>query len=381
MNACYYRATETQAKAEQMADPSISEIKYLGNGDQDMLEVRVPDDYPDPENLRLVIYDRNHNGSTTASPAASDIYEVVADGQLYTEDADTDGEDDDGILHYTFGTSENGTTIFLHANDAVGLYNVATGETYGFYSWSAAPYTASTNTGDPFAGLTAEQLDPTGQIRDQTSLELQPNGDYTLATDPEPGSSFICFAKGTRILTVNGLRRVETLCIGDQVITKDHGAQTIRWIGNRHFEALGPTDQTLQPIMIKAHAFGPNTPMHDTKLSPNHTVLNDHWKANLYFGDREVLAAVKSLLETNYADQCHDPSVTYFHILLDQHSLIKANGMWAESLFLGSQCMEMLSPGSRSEIFDLFPQLHGDISGYGQRARHQIRSKEAELLR
>ncbi|MEO0369014.1 MAG: hypothetical protein AAF197_09555, partial [Pseudomonadota bacterium] len=70
---------------------SISEIKYLGSGTLDFLEVRVPDDYPDPENLRLVIYDRTHDGSTTASPAASDIYNVTTDGLLYTEDTDTDG--------------------------------------------------------------------------------------------------------------------------------------------------------------------------------------------------------------------------------------------------------------------------------------------------
>lgn len=363
-----------------MPNPVISEIKYLGNGDLDFLEVRVPDDYPDPANLRLVIYDLSHNGSTTASPATTDIYNITTVGTLYTEDTNSDGNDDDGILHYTVGSSENGTNIRLHAQDAVGLYNVVTGETYGLYNWSGSSYTVSTASGDPFAGQVAEQLNTTGQATGTTSLERQVNGDYTLATAPDPGSSYICFTKGTQILTVDGEVPVEALCVGDEVITKDAGPQKIRWIGRKDLNGLGPTNQNNQPITIKAHAFGPNIPRRDTKLSPNHAILNDHWKASLYFGDTEILMAAKSLLNADYAFRSPVASVSYFHILLDQHNLVQANGLWSESLFLGSECMRMLSPPSRSEIFELFPKLGGELYGYGQTARQQVKANVAELL-
>lgn len=363
-----------------MPDPVISEIKYLGVGTLDFVEVRIPDDYPDPANLRLVIYDRTHNGSTTASPGASDIHNVTAVGTLYTEDVDGDGNDDDGVLHYTIGTSENGTNIFLHAQDAVGLYNVATGATYGFYNWSGASYTASTATGDPFAGQTATLLSSTGQVSGVTSLERQANGDYTVATTPDPGSSYICFTQGTQILTVNGERPVEALCIGDEVITKDRGALKVRWIGQRRLTGLCTPNQSNQPITIKAHAFGPGVPRCDTSLSPNHAVLNTHWKAALYFGESEVLTAAKGLLGADYAYRSAQTSVTYYHLLLDNHSLIRANGLWSESLYLGSECMKMLEPDSRSQIFDLFPTLGGDLGGYGQTARQQIKPHEAALL-
>jgi hypothetical protein len=191
-----------------MPDPVISEIKYLGGGPLDYLEVRVPDDYPDPGNLRLVIYDLSHNGSTTASPASSDIYTVTS-GLLYTEDVDLDGNDDDGVLHYTFGFSEDGTNIRLHANDAVGLYNVVTGETYGLYNWSNTSYTVSTNSGYPFAGETATLLDNTGQVKGSSSLERQQDGSYTLQTTPSAGASYICFTSGTQIMTPMGERAVE----------------------------------------------------------------------------------------------------------------------------------------------------------------------------
>lgn len=363
-----------------MPDPVISEIKYLGGGDLDFLEVRVPDDYPDPANLRLVIYDRTHNGSSSASPAAADIYNITSVGDLYTEDVDGDGNDDDCVLHYTVGLSENGTNIRLHMEDAVGLYNVVTGETYGLYNWSGASYTVSTASGDPFAGQVAELLDTTGQVTGTSSLERQVDGDYTLQTAPEPGSSYICFTEGTQILTVGGNRAVEDLRVGDEVITKDFGAQKVRWIGRKDLIGLGPTNQGNQPITIKAHAFGQGVPHHDTKLSPNHAILNNHWKTSLFFGDTEVLTTAKSLLNADYAFRSTVASVSYFHILLDHHNLVQANGLWSESLYLGSECMKMLSPSDRSEIFDLFPQLGSDVSGYGQTARQQVQPNVGALL-
>lgn len=363
-----------------MADPVISEIKYFGNGPLDFLEVRIPDDYPDPENLRLVIYDRTHNGSNSASPAAADIYDITAVGNLYTEDVDGIPGDDDGILHYTIGSSENGTNIRLHANDAVGLYNSATGETYGLYSWGAAPYTVSTASNDPFAGETATLLDNTGQINGVSSFERLDTGEYVLATTPNPGSSYICFTEGTRILTTNGEVSVEHLSLGDEAITKDHGALPIRWIGRTNFVGLGPDHRSVQPITIRAHAFGRNIPARDTKLSDNHAILADHWKAALYFGAQEVLTPAKSLLNAEYAFRASQPEVSYFHILLDRHSLVRANGMWCESLFLGSECMTMLTPQGRAQIFEAFPSVDGSLQGYGPRARQQISPRETALI-
>ncbi|MEM1238022.1 MAG: Hint domain-containing protein [Pseudomonadota bacterium] len=363
-----------------MADPVISEMKFLGNGPEDFLEVRVPDDYPDPENLRLVIYDRTHDGSTTASPAASDIYDITAVGKLYTEDVDGIPGDDDGLLFYTIGTSENGTNIRLHAEDAVGLYNVVTGETYGLFSWGNSDYTVSTATGDPFAGQTATRLDNTGQVRDETSIALSPDGEYVLSTTPGAGENFICFTEGTGILTPNGEVPVEELVAGDTVVTKDSGAMTVRWIGQRRFVGLGPVHDSVQPVAIRANAFGPDVPERDTMLSGNHSVLADHWKTSLYFADDEVLVRAKALLNGDFAFTASLPTVTYFHVLLDQHSLVRANGMWCESLFLGSECMEMLTPYNRTVVFDLFPGVSSELASYGPRARQQVGLREAALI-
>ncbi len=342
-----------------MPDPVISEIKYLGGGTQDFLEVRVPDDYPDPENLRLVIYDRTHDGSTTDTPAASDIYDVTTQGLLYTEDTDGDGNDDDGILHYTFGTSENGTTIFLHAEDAVGLYNVVTGETYGLYNWSGSPYTVSTATGDPFAGQTATLLDNTGQVRDVTSLELQPDGTYTLSTTPSPGSTYICFTKGTQILTKRGLIAIEDLMVGDMVATMDNDYRPIRWLGNRKLNAIDlQGNRKLAPVRIGKGALGKGIPEQDLMISPQHRLLVRSIIAERIFNVNEVLIPAIKLCVLNGIEQITETTeVSYWHMLFDGHEIVYANGAATESLFTGPEALKSIPEESREEILALFPEI------------------------
>lgn len=46
-------------------------------------------------------------------------------------------------------------------------------------------------------------------------------------------SSIPCFVAGTMIATQQGQRSVETLLLGDLVLTKDEGLQPLRWIGQR----------------------------------------------------------------------------------------------------------------------------------------------------
>jgi len=75
-------------------EPVISEIKYLGGATLDFIEVRIPDDYPDPENLVLVIYDRFDDGSTTATPSAADMYVIESEGDT------SDDTTADGLTHY-----------------------------------------------------------------------------------------------------------------------------------------------------------------------------------------------------------------------------------------------------------------------------------------
>lgn len=54
-------------------------------------------------------------------------------------------------------------------------------------------------------------------------------------------------------------------------------------------------------------------------------------------------------------------NVEYFHILLDRHEVIFANGTPAESLYLGPGALKGLAPSDREEVLALFPELEARL--------------------
>ncbi|MEP5732285.1 MAG: Hint domain-containing protein [Sulfitobacter sp.] len=346
-------------------DPVISEMKYLGGATLDFIEVRIPDDYPDPENLVLVIYDRNHDGSATATPSASDMFAIAAVGN--TDDDVTA----DGLTHYTIGSDYNGDAIALHANDAVGLYNAATGETYGLYSFGNS-YTVSDAAlqpdgiaADPFAGEDTTVLPTTASIGD--SLVRQADGTYTPTTSPTPGTSIVCFCDGTEILTDTGLRLIEDLSIGDLVFCKDKGFKPIRWIGRRWFDLTQELDPSLVPIRFEKGALGPQLPTQDLFLSPNHCVQIEHSLCSLYFAVPEMFFPAKHLVGIQGINKSDKTVFGYFHILFDDHEMIQANGIWAESLFFGDTAKIVMGSEKRQELLSVFPELTATASKFQTR--------------
>lgn len=169
-----------------------------------------------------------------------------------------------------------------------------------------------------------------------------------------------CFVRGTMIRTEQGECAIEDLAVGDRVITADHGAQEIRWIGSRKVRARGK----LAPICVRAGALGNDR---ELWLSPQHRVLIRGEKARLLFGEDEALVAVKALV--NDRDILVKPGemVEYFHILLDRHEVVFANGAEAESLYLGEQALRGLDPAARDEIMTLFPELEQGLVPQGAR--------------
>ncbi len=51
--------------------------------------------------------------------------------------------------------------------------------------------------------------------------------------------------------------------------------------------------------------------------------------------------------------------VEYFHMLLDTHEIIYAEGAPSESFHLGEQGWKALDQATRNEILTLFPELAG----------------------
>ncbi|TWI37078.1 Hint domain-containing protein [Paracoccus sulfuroxidans] len=189
-----------------------------------------------------------------------------------------------------------------------------------------------------------------------------------------------CFAEGTLIETASGPRAIEGLAVGDLVLTRDHGPQPIRWIGGaRLSQARLQLMPKMQPIRIRKDALGRCMPQQDLLVSPQHRVLIRSVIARRMFGAEEVLVAAKHLTGVPGIETvCPAEGVSYFHILLDRHELIRANGSWSETLFLGPQVMGGANASALQEVAALFPELATSAEAAG--ARPFIAGREGRKL-
>ena len=192
-------------------------------------------------------------------------------------------------------------------------------------------------------------------------------------TDPLYSDFFVCFARGTRIDTADGERPIETIREGDFVLTRDEGLQPVRWIGHRRVSGRG----SLAPISISKGALGNTRAL---LVSPQHRILIRGWRAELFFGQPEVLVAAKHLADGDRicAHPCRD--VEYWHMLFDRHQIVLAEGIETESFYPGDGSLSALDRAAQEELFAIFPELRRGVTGYGPVARACVTSAEAKTL-
>jgi hypothetical protein len=101
-------------------------------------------------------------------------------------------------------------------------------------------------------------------------------------------------------------------------------------------------------------------------------------RAELLFGEHEVLVAAKHLVGMAGVEQRLAKTVSYIHILFDQHEIVRADGAWSESFQPGDQTLDGMDAESRAEILALFPELEQGPSF--ESARLTLKAKEAKAL-
>ncbi|PKP79611.1 MAG: 2,3,4,5-tetrahydropyridine-2,6-carboxylate N-succinyltransferase [Alphaproteobacteria bacterium HGW-Alphaproteobacteria-2] len=145
-----------------------------------------------------------------------------------------------------------------------------------------------------------------------------------------------CFVRGTRIETPGGEVAVEALAVGDLVNTLDDGPRPVRWVGRRRVAAEG----RFAPVRIREGALG---------------VRRDLWVS--------------------------PQQVDYFHLLFDNHQVIRAEGLETESFLPGPQIQSMFEAEVLEELVALFPELDPATGqGYGAASRPTLRGFEAGVL-
>ncbi|QHQ33928.1 Hint domain-containing protein [Algicella marina] len=218
---------------------------------------------------------------------------------------------------------------------------------------------------------------------DLAALGLLPGSADMLAELEEDGAFSdaapvaVCFARGTLITTPDGPVPVEDLAIGDAVTTLDEGPLPICWIGSNTVRARG----SLRPVCISAGALGPGAPSQDLIVSPRHRVVIRGWRAEVLFGQEEVLATAESLINDDTIRPVPDvDTIDYFHILFDTHQIILSNDTASESFNPSSIALQDCERHVRDEIYALFPELRESPRSYGKTARMVVTGKEARLI-
>ena len=189
----------------------------------------------------------------------------------------------------------------------------------------------------------------------------------------------ICFVPGTRIDTLRGKVAVESLVPGDRVLTRDNGYQPLIWTGRRDLSAGEiAACPVAAPIRIAAGALGKGLPEADLLVSPRHRMLITGARAELMFGEREVLVAAADLLGLPGVSQDAPGAVSYVHVMCEAHQIIRAEGSWSESFQPAAGVLGALDAATRAELLGLFPVL---ASGEGYAAaRAVLSSAEARAL-
>jgi len=281
------------------------------------------------------------------------------DNLVLTDIAEVD-VNDDGIMH----DNENGTGDYLSYDTGGGVTNVNL-DSSSLYNADILLGDGSTMSvpvlvlqaanGDVFVSeYPPNSLDGLA-IQSISLVSLDTSnaaGIYRGASDVE-NASVVCFSAGTLIDTPDGPRAVEALQPGEQVMTLDHGAQTVRWTRITNHQMDDEKDQSW-PVQIKAGSLGHNRPAHDLIVSSQHRILIGRGQLDNVF-DIEAFAPAKSLIVAPGIRHMKGIArITWVHFACDRHEVVNANGCLSETLLLGPMVMKGLSFAERQSLRELF---------------------------
>lgn len=275
--------------------------------------------------------------------SGDDYFDGGADVDYYFMDRNDGGGDNDlsqtdrDVVRFEPGMGDDIAYDFEGGNDFI--YIGATSEADIIATQTSASTWVLTISGNSTDSLTLNFVPGTepgdeGELRNQ----LVTDSEYTPPQNGNPGFfTPSCFTPDTNILTDHGLERIGRLRPGDQVITADHGPQTVRHILQRSYAPHILRHQpSLRPVVIEAGSFGPGLPNRRLHVSRQHGFAT--------LGGAALIRAAHLIgLCKGARIQKNRPNpVRYIHLVLDQHALVLIEGVWAETYFNNDQMLELL---------------------------------------
>ncbi|WP_262312193.1 Hint domain-containing protein [Acidiphilium sp. AL] len=278
--------------------------------------------------LGMALTDPSGAVALTLDPGASLVGSVVldatAESELVLASATSAGsltglgETITGFADISFASGASWTI----EGDSAGL---AAGQTIsGFAQHDTIVLDSFAATSDSFVSGTGLEL-----TSGSSTITLDITGSFTTSdfavTDPPTNTTIAlvppCFVAGTHILTATGEVAAEDLREGDRVVLHGGGTAPAKWIGRRRLDLRRhPRPETVRPILIEAGAICGGVPKRDLLVSPDHAL----------FLDGHLIPA-KALENGATIRQVARRGVTYFHVELEHHAALYAEGCPAES--------------------------------------------------
>ncbi len=336
-----------------MADPFLSEIKYIGGRDGDFIEIAV-EEGTDVSELELTIY--RADGTVRTSNTLDGIEPTTSDGRdvyvVTTENSDT------------FNGVARSNGVSLSEGD----------EVYSFISFRDTEEEITATEG-PAAGLTSTEVGPDPRDGSIVSTDGE---NYSSEDDPNPGT-VPCLTRGTLVETAEGHIKVEDLTSDMDLLTIDGTYRGSPHLLSRVITAAEmEANPKLRPIRISAGALGDGLPKRDLLVSRQHRMLVRSAIAQRLFGEPEVLVAAIRLTDLpGIFIDTEVSEVEYFHLLFDSHEVIYAEGAPTESLYTGPEALKALPPATRDEILTLFPVV-ASTGGKSPEPRRPIPSNKGQ---
>ena len=283
-----------------------------------------------------------NDGAIVIDPSSVTLGSLTGSGDVTIDTGST--------LTVTGAVSATETIVFAGTNDLLGANPTAFAGQINGFTFGDTIQLAGVLDGTSAGIVNGNTLEIQRAGNPPVYLTLDPTTNYTgdhyaVSSTGAVTEQVPCFVTGTLIRTDRGNVPVEHLVIGDHVVTLSGSPRPIRWVGHRTLDLTRhPEPRSVQPIAIRPHAFGQDTPARDLFLSPEHAVLLDG-----------VLVPIRLLV--NGASIQRDESnrqVTYYHIELETHDILLAEDLPVESyLETGNRGMF----GNTNEPLLLHPDL------------------------
>lgn len=206
--------------------------------------------------------------------------------------------------------------------------------------------------GDTLVAIDGDDLDGTPNIEqfatDTNYTGIVGNDAILNSTNGTP----VCYLGDTLIETPDGQKPIRDLKVGDLVMTADHGAQPLIWVGQRRYSTLiQRLRPEVRPVRVSQGALGAGLPHRTLHVSQPHRLLVRSKIAKRMFDADEVFVPARRLTGLDGIQQDGVTEVlTYHHILCARHEIIFAEGAPSETLLPGPQAQSFLGRSLWKEV-------------------------------